>query len=298
MKKTLQEIIENIIARKNQYASLSSADSTSKTAIWRQMIEAVAFVIWNFQNALNLHLKEIEDKIKEQKVPTARWYRNEALRFQYGFDLNPNSYTAEFLPYYTNNGVQITATEDEIEASKIVKYASVTRNLTNQGVRISMKIAGENIDGVLNQNEALAFKAYIEEIQAVGDHITIVNYLPDILFIKMKICYNSRILLPDGMHILTGTYPVKEAIFKFLKNLPFNGELSIQQLEKAILEVDGVTDLKNLEVLSKWIDPGIGYGFFQPIEISKIPKSGRFTIKNEQGVEDWSGLEYIDYTAQ
>lgn len=296
MNKTLAEIIQSIVDRKNTYSELNVLNSTSKTSIWRLIVESIAFVIWNFQNLAKLHLTEIEQKIKEQKVPNERWYRNQALRFQYGFDLNPDSFTGEFLPYYINNGSQILATEQEIEDSKIIKYASVTRNITNNGVRISMKIAGEDIDGVIGAPEAEAFKTYVQEIQAAGDHITIVNYLPDRLFINIKICYNPLLLLDTGQHIITGKYPVKEAILSFLKNLPFNGELSIQKLEEAILAVDGVDDLQNLQILSKWIEPGVGYGQFQPITISKIPKSGRFTIKDEMGNEDWSGITYTNYT--
>lgn len=298
MNKTLSEIIEQIIGYKNSNPILNTKlTSPSKVSVWRQIFEVIAFSIWNFQEACRLHLQEIEEKIKEQKVPNARWYRNEALRFQYGFDLDPNSYTGEFLPYYDNGGVQVIATEQEIEASKIIKYASVTRNLTTNGVRISMKIAGEDVEGVIGDPEALAFKTYIQEIQAAGDHITIVNYLPDRLFINMKICYDPLVLTANGMHIINGSYPVQDAILKFLKNLPFNGELSVQKLEAAILNVPGVTDLQNLQVLTKWIEPGVGYGQFQPITISAIPKSGRFSIKDDLGNDDWSGLQYINYTA-
>lgn len=296
MNKTLQEIIDIIVAKKNSYAELSTLNSTSKTAIWRLFIEVVAFVIWTFQNLFNLHLKEIENKILEQKVPNGRWYRNLALRFQFGFGLDPESYTGEFLPYFMVGNQQVIATPAQVESSKIIKYASVTRSLTSQGVRISMKIAGEDVDAVLTDAEALAFKEYISEVQAVGDHITIVNYLPDRLFINMKVCYNPLLMNASGMHYLSGNYPVKDAVIAFLKNLPFNAELSIQRLEEAILAVDGVDDLQNLQVLSKWIEPGIGYGQFQPITISKIPKSGRFSLKNDQGIEDWSGIEFINYT--
>lgn len=153
-----------------------------------------------------------------------------------------------------------------------------------------MKIAGENVDEVLSDEKAQAFKSYIERIQATGDNIVIVNFLPDILLLKYKICVDPLILLPDGMSILTGEYTVQTAIQNYLKNLPFNGELSVEKLEDVIQGVNGVTDLQEIEVSSKWIEPGVGYGFYQPIEISRIPKSGRFKI------EDWSGIEYINYT--
>jgi hypothetical protein len=248
-------------------------------------------MIFSFQESAQLHMKEIDEKIANQKVPNERWYREQALRFQYGFELDPVSYIGEFLPTYEDgNGNTIIATEQEIEESKIIKYASVTTNTSTTGVKIiSMKIAGENMDEIISDEKALAFKTYIERIQATGDHIVVVNFLPDILLLKYKICFDPLILHSDGMSIITAEYPVKIAIQNFLRNLPFNGELSVESLENVIQEVSGVTDLQKLEVSSKWIEPGVGYGLFQPIEISRIPKSGRFKI------EDWSGIEYINY---
>lgn len=290
MNNTLQELIGLILSLKEANPFLQVLTSTSKTAVWRNILETVAFMIFNFQEALRLHMKEIDEKIANQKVPNEKWYRERALLFQYGFELDPTSYTGAFLPTYEDgNGNIITATEQEIEDSKIIKYASITKNITNSGIKISMKIAGENMDEVISDEKALAFKSYIERILATGDHIVVVNFLPDILLLKYKICFDPLILHPDGMNILTAEYPVKIAIENFLKNLPFNGELSVEKLENAIQEVNGVIDLQKLEVSSKWIEPGTGYGLFQPIEISRIPKSGRFKI------EDWSGIDYINY---
>lgn len=291
MNNTLQELIGLILSLKEANPFLQALTSTSKTAVWRNILETVAFMIFNFQEALRLHMKEIDEKIASQKVPNEKWYREQALRFQYGFELDPLSYIGAFLSTYEDgNGNIITATEQEIEDSKIIKYASVTANIGGNGVKkISMKIAGENMDEVISDEKALAFKSYIERIQATGDNIVVVNFLPDILLLKYKICFDPLILHPDGMSILTAEYPVKIAIQNFLKNLPFNGELSVEALEDVIQEVNGVTDLQKLEVSSKWIEPGTGYGLFQPIEISRIPKSGRFKI------EDWSGMEYINY---
>jgi len=105
---------------------------------------------------------------------------------------------------------------------------------------------------------------------------------------SFKIKYDPMVLKADGMNILTAKYPVNEAIETFLKNLPFNGELSVQKLEAAIMAVDGVEDLQTLQIQSKWIDPQQnGYGLYQPINMSVIPVSGRFKI------EDFTGLQYI-----
>ena len=300
MNKKLQEIIDQMFALKNADPILSAAlTSTSKTSIFGQIFQLVAFVIFNFQEACKLYMKEIDDKIASQKVPNRTWYRNLGLKFQYGFELDPNSLTGEFLPTFEDNGQVVIATDEQIAASKIIKYVAVTRGISEGRVKISMKIAGENIDEDLSSEKALAFVKYIEETQATGDNIVIVNYLPDVLKLTFKICYNPLVLLENGMSILTGKFPVQDAIREYMKNLPFNGELSVQKLEAIMLQVDGVDDLQNLQVQSKWIEPGVGYGMFQPIEISRIPKSGRFSIKNEEtGIEDWSGITYINYQAE
>lgn len=292
MNATLQELIGLILSLKESNPYLQSLTSTSKTSVWRNMVETVGFTIFNFQEALRLHMKEIDEKIATQKIPNEKWYREKALYFQYGFELDPDSYVGAFLPTYKDgNGNIVIATEQNIEDSRIIKYASVTPSISQSGIkRISMKIAGENMDEVLSDEKALSFKNYIERIQATGDHIVVVNFLPDILLLQYKICFDPLILLPDGMSILTGEYPVKIAIQKFLRNLPFNGELSVEALENAIQTVAGVTDLQKLGVFSKWIEPGAGYGLFQPIEISRIPRSGRFKI------EDWNEIKYINYT--
>ncbi len=287
MNKTLQNYIDELFEAKEANPHLVELNTTSRTSIWIQIFEVVAFVLWNFQNAANLHAQEIDQAILNQKVPNLRWYQNEALKFQYGFPLQAES--DQF-----DNG---NATDEQIENSKIIKYCAVTRHKTNNGIKILMKIAGENIDEILDEQKALAFTKYVEEIQATGDDITIVNYLPDLLKLKFKICYNPLVLTENGMSIVNGNFPVEDAIKEFLNQLPFNGELSVQKLERAILDTEGVEDLQNLEVLSKWIEPGEGYGYFQPIAISRIPKSGRFSLKDDERNEDFTGIEYINYTA-
>ncbi len=281
-----------MLGAKEGNSDLSGLTSTSKTAVWLQILQTVAFIIFNFQEACRLFLKEIEDKIASQKIPNLMWYRGLALKFQYGFDLLPES--DQFSTSFEDNGVIVEATPEQIEASKIIKYCAVTRNKGTDGrIKISMKIAGQNVDEILEDEKALAFKDYIEEVQAAGDDIVIVNFLPDILKLEIKIAIDSLILNNNGMSIITGKYPVQETIQRFLLNTPFNGELSVQSLREAIKATEGVKDLQELNVQSKWIDPTVGgYGMLQPITISKIPRSGRFKI------EDWSGITYFNYTPQ
>lgn len=287
MNKTFAEIYTELLAGKEANANLSGLTSTSKTAIWRQFLEVVAFAIYNFQLAMVLHLNNIQYMIDNQKNFRLQQYRSEALRFQYGFDLLPES--DQFATVYEENGLLVTATDEVIEASKIVKYAACSRVVNNGKVSIIMKIAPENLDEIFPSEVMDAFGKYIEEIQPAGDHVTIVNYLPDMLKFAFNIKRDPKVLKSDGMNILTAEYPVQTAIENFLKNnLPFNGELSIQKLEDAIRAVEGVDDLTMITVQTKWIDPlQNGYGLYQPVQMSVVPQSGRFKI------EDYTGLNYI-----
>lgn len=286
MNKTFEEIFAEMLAEKANKPELSELNSTSKVSIWRLLLQVVSWVIFNFQLAANLHLQEISNLIASQKVFNLRRYRNEALRFQYGFDLQPES--DQFKPTYEDNGVNVIATDEQIEASKIVKYAACNRVIENSRSKIVMKIAPADLDGIFTADQMESFAKYIEEIAPAGDHVTIINYLPDMLKFSFKIKYDPMVLKANGMNILTAKYPVQEAIENFLKNLPFNGELSVQKLEAAIMAVDGVEDLQTLQIQSKWIDPAQnGYGLYQPINMSVIPTSGRFKI------EDFTGLQYV-----
>lgn len=285
MNKTYEEILAELQSEKDKNTDLNGLDSASKTSIWLGIFKVIAWVIYNFSLAALLHLQELRDMIANQKVFNLRRYRSEALRFQYGFDLQNES--DRFKTTYTDNGSVVIATEEQVEASKIVKYAACNRVIDNGRAKIVMKIAPGNLDDIFPSEVMTAFGKYIEEISPAGDHVTIVNFLPDILKYIGKIKYDPMVLNASGMSILTAGFPVELAIENFLKNLPFNGELSLQKLEAAILAVDGVEDLQTLLIETKWIDPAqVGYGFFQPVNMLVIPASGRFNI------EDFTGLQF------
>ena len=259
--------------------NVSFEDQFSIVSFENILFDVFSLIVWTLESLFDLHKKEVDDMIINQKVPNLYWYRNLALSFQYGFDFDPVS--RQFI-----NG---SATADQILASKVIKYAAVTRTKVGNDILISMKIATDQNGEIVpvSDNIGIAFSVFMERAQVAGDNIEVVNFLPDILKSDLKICYDPLILLPDGSKIQDGTYPVQDAIKIFLRNLPFNGELSVQKLEAAILNVEGVIDLQNLQIQSKWIVPGVGYGSFQPITISKIPASGYYKI------DDWSGIQYI-----
>lgn len=273
MARTIQEIQNEIFANIAANENLSALNSVSKFAIYRLFVYVVSYSIWVLETLYDSHLAEVQNLLANQKSGGKPWYRTKALAFQYGFDLIPD--TDVFL-----NG---DATEEEIEASKIVKYSAVTE--ATESSRVVIKIAGET-DGTLaplSDAEIEAFEAYIQEIRYAGVKTTIINYLPDQLYLTIRIKRDALVLDANGMNILPGpdggAFPVNDAIMSFMKELPFNGELMLSALVDKMQLVPGVLDATVIGASSSWIDPDIdGYGTPQPIYISKIAESGYFEV--------------------
>ena len=248
--------------------------SDSMYAIFRLFVFILATAIAIHEGFFDNHLAEINDKLANQKTGTVSWYRTMALRFQYGFDLVQDK-------DYFDNG---NATLEQIEASKIIKYAAV--NEAEDSSRVILKIAGE-VNRVLTDfddpAQVEAIESYISEVRVAGVEITIINYKADKLFLNLRIKRDPLLISETGMKKGAdgGGYPVNEALKQFMKELKFNGELQLSALIDKIQLVPGVLDATLLSAESSWIDANIGgYGTPQPIFISKVAESGYFEIVN------------------
>jgi len=270
MARTIQEIQELIYQAKAQEPALNELNSTSKVAIWRLWVYIIAVAIWSLEKLFDLHRADIDKRLAELKPHTARWYRSKALAFQYGFDLLTDS------DKFNNTG----HTEEQIEASKIVKYSAVVES-PNEG-RLIVKIAGEQGEQLqpITDAQKQAFEAYLQEIKDAGVRLSVVNYQPDVLHLQMKIVYDPLVLDSNGQSIIHATKPIETAIKDYLKRLPFNGELVLAHLIDELQQAEGVRIPHLVLAQSKHIGTNGNYGAFEAIEISKIPTAGYFTIDN------------------
>lgn len=234
------------------------------------IFEIISLAIFIHEQLFDQHKKEIDEKLINQKSGTLPWYRTMALRFQYGFTLVPDH-------DYFDNG---NATPEQIENSKIIKYAAVGE-LESES-RVVIKIAGETNNKLspITSEEKEAFeKTYMKEVKWAGVQITVINYKPDKLFLEMQIKRDALVLNNQGMSILEATYPVNDAILEYMKELPFDGDLRLSALVDKIQKVPGVLDATIVSAQSAWINPVTNdYELPQPILISKVPESGYFEI--------------------
>ena len=175
MARTIEQIQNEILKAKETEASLNGLNSTSKVAIWRLWVYITAFVIWTLEKIFDEHKKEVSEALSELKPHTARWYRNKALAFQYGFDLRSET------DLFDNTG----KSKEENENSKIIKYSAVTEVETES--RLIVKIATEQGGELqpISVGQKASFDAYINEIRDAGVRITSINYLPHILKLQM-----------------------------------------------------------------------------------------------------------------
>lgn len=249
------------------------------------LFELIAFAHFVIEQIFETHISEVRELLTIQKRHRAEDVRNRLLNFQYGFAIKPE--TDEFV-----NG---TATDDEIAASKIIKYAAVTESTDEK--RVICKIATENNAGELEPietEEMEALSAYVQAIKPAGVPYTVLNLPPDRLQLGIRIFRDPLLLDSNGVHRISGKEVVKDALKDFLKNMPFNGELRMQDLANKLEQTEGVNLVQVDYALTAWLDAvGGGYGDFTAIDVRKIPESGYFRIENGNGEEDFSGITYV-----
>lgn len=248
-------------------------ETFSNTALESILFDIIAFCIFTLETLFDKHKAEIDDKLTNQKSGRPSWYRYMALQFQYGFSLVADK------DYFDNTG----ATEQQIEDSKIVKYAAVTQ----PPGRLVIKIAGELNNALAPiPAEALdSFIEYVEEFKWGGVDVDVINFLPDRLYLVIQIECDPLVLDVNGMSILNGNYPVNDAIQQYMKELPFDGQLALAHLTDKLQKVSGVKIPTILSAQSSWIDADLGgYGPPQTINIKTIPVSGYFEVQGFENI--------------
>ncbi|HMI04269.1 MAG TPA: hypothetical protein VK541_17405 [Pedobacter sp.] len=250
--------------------------SGSRTSIRRIWTYVVAFCVWSLDVVFDLHKTEVSAVLSDLKPHTLRWYKNKGLAFQYGHNLITDS------DQYDNTGF----TDEQIEESRIIKYAAVIE--TENESRVIQKIATE-LDGVrqpLSPEQYAAFAAYMTEVKDAGVKLTIINFLPDRLYLSIQIFYNPLVLDAEGNSILDGGKPVEAAILDYMENgLDFNGELVLAHLIDRLQQVNGVVIPNLISAETSWVDGETeDYGDIQIIDVKKIPESGYFEIVNFENI--------------
>lgn len=241
------------------------------------LFDVFCYCIWVLEILFDLHKSEVDTVLSELKPHTQTWYRNAARKFRYGYPLIIDS------DKYDNTGL----TEEAISESHIIKYAAVGESVGVTNSRLILKVATE-INGKLQPitlEQRNSFSAYMAEIKDAGVPISIINYLPDRLYLSLVIYYDPLVLTANGNSIVDGGRPVETALEAYMKDLPFNGELVLVHLIDKLQAVHGVAIPDLLHAETSWIDAETNnYGGIETIDVKRIPESGYFEIVNYNNI--------------
>ncbi|MDR1543074.1 MAG: hypothetical protein LBS50_01430 [Prevotellaceae bacterium] len=188
----------------------------------------VAFCAWVLERLFNVHKAEVQDYIVRMKPHSAVWYQTKAKEFLLGFDL------IEGEDIFDTTG----ASESDIEAAKIVKYAAVSELQNKLRVKVATVGAGGSL-APITQGQLQSFEFYINKIKDAGTIIELQNTPADSLKIDIVIYYNLLILRPDGTDY-NGAPVVANAIKNYIAGIEFDGTFITTKFVDALQQVEGV----------------------------------------------------------
>lgn len=283
--KNFEDILDRIHAAKNARPELSELTSDSKVSVWGNIVWIVAYIVDILRQMFDTHKTEVNEAIRLQKSHTAINIRERLLQFLYGFTLNEEFQRIYLIPgtdEFDTKGM----TPEQLEQAKIIKYAAVTES--DDEKRVICKIATENGGELapVNSDQFEAVGEYISQIKAAGVPYTVINFLPDMLRLEIRIFRDPMVLSASGMHKVSGQKVVEIALKEYMKELPFNGELILQEMANKLEKVDGVRIVHIQSALTKWIDAEEGDypEEWEQINIRRIPVSGYFKIEDFEGI--------------
>jgi len=202
---------------------LSELNSVSKTAIYRLIAYVVAVTAHQVLVFFELFVPEIEAKVAAAPIATKPWFAARALAYQQGDPLVVDNFAIGYA--------------DIDEDKQLIKRVAVSNN-NDRFVR--MKVAAESGgEGVaLSSAQLMAFDSYMKQVMPAGVDLEIISLNGDALQVDLEVFF-SGIFLQTTIQGL-----VEAAINDYCANLSFDGKVSLQKLEAAILAVEGVEEIK------------------------------------------------------
>lgn len=233
--RTIEEIKKSITEAWMKDQTLAAAYGFSKGSDWpfskvsieNTLCYIVAAAIWTHERLFDAHQTEITDLVAQKKPHSLRWYVDKVKQFRAGVPLADDS------DEYADG-----MTDDEIEASQVVKFAAA--NESSGMVYIKVATESNGTKSPLTAKQVDGLKEYIAEVKDAGVRVEVINQPACSLQLQLDIHYNPMVLDGSGNNISTGENPVEAAIEAYIGNLPFNGEYRNSALIDALQAVEGV----------------------------------------------------------
>ena len=218
--------------------TITKSLSVSKVAIWRLVMDAVAYAIWLQESLYDTFVSEVDDAIENREYGQLPWYAKVSKEFQYG----------DALEWLDNSYYGYSVLDD---TKQIVTQAAAT--VTNGAILLKVAQGVVGSLAKLTTAQLNAFQQYMvgsnqpyaeDCIAPAGTQITIISEDPDNLRFSCTVFYNSQIINSDGELLSdTSIKPVETAVTNYIQQIPFNSKFTIAGLVDAIQAAQGVENI-------------------------------------------------------
>lgn len=189
--------------------------------LWTFIVAATIAIFEQVQDAFK---SDLEKDLAAAPPASAAWLQKEAFKFQY------SATTPQYLTVDDTNGVYYATIREDL---RIITRCAVQTTLSNN---VKIKVAKSEPPGPLSGPELSAFIGYIRDKGAAGINYTCTSTDADRIRIEADVYY-------AGIYGSIIFDNVQAALNAFYKSIPFNGILKISDLERAIRNAPGVTDV-------------------------------------------------------
>lgn len=227
------QIISSLQANTITAPLVSNPSLVSK---WRLFTWIVAVANNLLEQLTDIFTTEVEEIAQGGITGTGAWLRQQVLNFQFGYiiTINPTTFSASYST--------IDTTAQLITRCSVVQSSNFTVN-----IKIATGQTGSLAPATNDQISALV--AYLDEIDFAGVGFSIINDNADLLYVAGTVFYN-------GQYIGVIKPTVIAALNNYSASLSsatnFNGTVALKDVENAILDVPGVTDVFLTDV---WVRP-------------------------------------------
>ncbi len=256
---------ENIASAYGFTTGSSFYDYFSKVSVESLLFYIVAVAIYTVESLFVQHKNDVGEEIESIMPHRAKWYRDKVLSFM----------KDKVLITDTDEYDTASMSDAEIEACKVVKYATATEN--TEASILTIKVAGE-IDGTrcpIDQDTQTQLMSYISYIKDAGVRVSLVNQIADVFNCEISVYYDAQKTASDVESA------IRKSISYYIANLPFNGEYSNMSLVDALQQVEGVkiVEIKNASAMVS------GDSTVTEINAKYTPFAGYFTAGHSIKIE-------------
>lgn len=237
MARSIQQIQTSILNNIANNPVLSTQlTSQSQVALYNLWVYIMSVALNQEENINDMFINNNEVYLSSNPPATPQWVLKYVYAFQYSSS-NPQTIqlnTTNLIPTYTsiNTNYQIIT-----QASIVTPYVNSNGITIGTPGVVLIKVATGNPSQPLNSLQLSAFQTYLNIIKPAGIVYQAFSVAADLLMVNVTIYYS-------GSYAAIIQSNVYNTYINFISNTPFNGVIQISDLEVAIRQTAGVTDME------------------------------------------------------